>query len=1155
MSFDSFRRRQLHDSRRQGYRLRSTSWKRRFLGLLHMLGEGITWCIEHRPKDRAELRLFVLKAAGWGVGILLLYFAILWMTLPDISDPRSLIASQSTVIVDRNGVELYRLYSEQDRTFIPGDTIPTHMKQATISIEDQRFYDRGCLDLRAIARVVFKLGRAGGGSTITRQLARNALDLKTGNRYNRKVKEFILGCQLENQFTKEELLELYLNWIPFGQNAYGIEQASHVYFNTSADNLTLAQSAILASLPQRPSYFSPYGSHRYTSVSQEAEEAIVAEEIGSADQVDDDDIRIGLLGGMVGTGATTIYMGGRSDQVLRNMEDQEFITESERLSALEEIESVDFQPSRENIRAPHFVLQVRSQIEEMFKGSLDQGMLEQGGLRIETTLDWDLQQIAEEIVESHREDVLLRYAANNIAILSVDPETREILSYVGNMDYDDTENGGKIDMVQAARQPGSSFKPFVYASAFRQGYSPATVLYDVPTKIGDDEPKNFDGTFMGPQTIRYALASSRNIPAAKAFFLGGGENTILALVNDMGAPSPHARREQLNLEREDGFDYGWPLALGAAETPLYEMVQAYSTFAGAGVYKPLLSIRKITDKHGNLLFESEQESRDVLGPRIAYQITSILSDPEARPEEYWRTQLSIPGYETAAKTGTSNKCLERDEDDGKCLLSKPDNAWLIGYTPNLVTGVWVGNANSASMYDKAGGLNTASPLWRDYMVRAHRRLDNTKKTFDVPDGIVRAQISLLSGQLPTECTPVEMRRGEVFLRENAPTLADPACAQLTIDKVTRLLASEGCPKDAQEDGSFLIARSLLPQRWPEWEEGVVEWTKQQMEIWYATENHSGAIIPLPVAPIAECDIALTPGRTDKPELDIIFPSDGGIATYPTFKPRLKYAVGSSVEQIEFYIDEKRVAKRTEEPFLSAIRIPRTVKESGQHSLKVILTDSYFNTITKVVHFRFDEDKTKPAVHIIFPRDGTTIPSGSQITITAEARDTNGAIKYVQFYLDDVLLSTKPSEPYEMNYGLNLDDGSHVIRVVAEDMAKNTASDSSTFTIGHGQAQAFTLEPYILSPSKDIDTLVVGDILDIRINTPAIGVEDVQNLSLVVRHDASSEDHILMEMKSGSLGTYVRPWKAKKPGTYSIFLFSLVGGEEKVWDSRRGLEVR
>jgi len=190
--------------------------------------------------------------------------------------------------------------------------------------------------------------------------------------------------------------------------------------------------------------------------------------------------------------------------------------------------------------------------------------------------------------------------------------------------------------------------------------------------------------------------------------------------------------------------------------------------------------------------------------------------------------------------------MERDEESGDCLLLKPDNAWLIGYTPALVTGVWVGNADSSAMYDKGGGLNTASPIWRDYMIRAHRRLDSPKESFDIPEGIVHPRISLLSGQLPTKCTPIRLRRSDVFLKENPPTKPDPACKQLTIDKVTKLLASESCPADARETGSFLIATSVLPDRWPKWEEGVQEWVTKQMELWYATPDHSGSLLPLPV---------------------------------------------------------------------------------------------------------------------------------------------------------------------------------------------------------------------------------------------------------------------------------------------------------------------
>lgn len=1031
----SFQRRRLHSQNvaRRGRYLSS-------LIVFRWLHHFVRWLFSGR-----SVKLIILRLFGTGCAVLVLYFGCLWFTLPNIDDPQSFLASESTVIYDRNGVELYRLHGEEDRTFIDDANIPDSMKKAIIAIEDQRYYDRGCLDLRALARAVFLLGQAGGGSTITRQLARNALDLQQDNRYHRKVKEVVLACQLESKFSKEQLLALYLNWIPFGQNAYGVEQASQRYFGHSASGLTLAESSVLASLPQRPSYFNPFGRNVHTSVSEAVEEAIIAGRITDASQIDGENIRIGLLGQEVGTGSTLVYVGGRTDQVLKNMQEQELISEAERLNALSELQVMEFQSAREDIRAPHFVLWIRDQVEELLAAG--DGLLEQGGLQVETTLDWELQQIAQDVVEFHKDDIFDRYGAYNIALLSSDVRTGEILAYIGNTDYNDTENGGKIDMVHAPRQPGSSFKPFVYTAAFLKGYSPATPLYDVPTKIGDDEPQNFDGLFTGLTTIRYALGASRNIPAAKAFFLAGGEEPILALVNNLGVPSPHTRRQELSEQRPEGFDYGWPLALGAAETPLYEMVQGYSTLANAGVRKPLLSIRRITDKHGNLLYQADAEEEDVLDPRVAYLITSVMSDETARPEEYWRSQLTVPGYETAAKTGTSNKCLERNEDTGVCELLKPDNAWLMGYTPNLVTGVWVGNADSSALYDKAGGLNTASPIWRDYMIRAQRDWSTKDTEFVVPDGVVRPQVSLLSGELPTSCTPVEYRRSDVFLQENAPTEADPACQQLVIDRVTRLLASDSCPVEARASGSFLMAQSVLPERWPTWEEGVREWTTEQMELWYATENHSGAIIPLPVASVEYCDISLTPGRGEKPELDIIFPSNGGVATHPSFRPRLRYTVGSTVQEVLYTIDGKRIAKVTSEPFDAPLRMPRSVQSTGTHTLRVTLTDEYFNQVTDTVQFRFEADDIPPVVNITYPRVGTVAQEGSTLTMRADARDQNGAIKHVQFYLNDVLLSTKPKEPYELEYTLrNIEPGVHTIRVVAEDMAENTATDEVEFSV-------------------------------------------------------------------------------------------------------------
>ncbi|HAI98177.1 TPA: hypothetical protein DCL30_01370 [Candidatus Peribacteria bacterium] len=1102
------------------------------------------------PQRTGSLRKSLLRIGGAVLLLFFLYTGFLWFTLPDVGDSASLIASQSTVITDRNGEELYRLFSEEDRTYIPSSSIPQSLKDAIVAIEDERFYERGCLDMRAIFRVFFRFGQAGGASTLTRQLARNALDLKKENLFNRKFKEIILGCQLEARYSKEQLLELYLNWIPFGQNAYGIEQASRRYFGVSAKDLTLAQSAILAALPQRPTYFNPYGSHLHTRVEPEVIDKVLSGTITRSNQIADDEVTIGLLGTVVGSGTTALYVGGRTDQVLSDMQDQESITEQQRLQALADIEKIAFKPFRETIRAPHFVLWVRDEMGRMFGGS-EEGVLERGGLRVETTLDWKMQQVAEQVITNHREDILKRFGAQNMALVAADPQTREVLAYVGNVDYSDESNGGKIDMAIAPRQPGSSFKPFVYAAAFRNGFNPATILYDVPTKIGNDEPVDYDGKTMGLMTIRQALGASRNIPAVKAFFLAGQEEPILQLAGDMGAPTPGLKRQEMKLQQPE-FDYGWPLALGAAETPLTEMVQGYSTFAAGGLAAPLVRIRRITDKKGNILFEAKpQEPKAVLDPRIAYQITSVLSDEWARPTDYWKTQLTVPGYQTAAKTGTSNKCLER-KDDGSCKLRKPDNAWVIGYTPNLIAGVWAGNADSSSMYEKADGLTTMSPVWKEFMTGAHRLLKNPQTTFPAPSGIVQPQISLLSGQLPTACTPVELRRADVFLEEAAPTEPDPACMMLRVDKVTHLLASSKCPLSAQGTGSFLQAHSILPDRWPTWEEGVQKWVKVQNDLWYATEDHSGSLLPLPVAPEQECDPALTPGRLTQPTLSILSPSNGGIVGYPAFKIRLAYTVGSSVQEVRYSVDGKSVASSVEPPFDRFLRMPRSVKKEGSHIVTVTLIDRYYNEASDSLSIRFGEDRGLPVVQFSEPVGDIAVKSGDTLTVRAEAEDSDGEIKYVQFYLGQTLLTTKPREPYEFSYVVAVPDGTYQLRAVAEDMAENTAEDSLTVTVGAGgsalKPPAPIGEPQLVSPLED-QTIQKSTPIDLKVQVPRLSTQDYASLKLSVADEQGVED-VLLELTNGE-GLYVRQWQSKRAGTFVIYVRTKNrSGEEREWSERK-----
>ena len=1021
---------------------------------LRVPGQVFRWL--KAKKEELGWKKFLTRGALWAVGLFAAYVALLLLTLPNINDPTQLRADLSTVIVDRNGTELYRLFNEEDRTIVPAEGIPDNMRHAIVAIEDERFYTRGCLDVRALLRAMLSFGHSGGASTLTRQLARNALGLQRQNVISRKLKELILGCQLETKYSKDDLLNMYLNWIPFGQNAYGVEQASKRFFGKSAKDLSIAEAAVLASLPQSPTYYSPYGKHIHTTVTDKVIADIVSGKIKTNNDIRDEDFQIGLLGAKVGTGKTLVYIGGRTDQVLRNMRLQKYITEEEETKALADLQKIEFKKYRENIRAAHFVLWVRDQVEQLL-GSADQkGILEQGGLTIQTTLDWNLQQEAEKAVAKYKDTASKVYEAHNIALVSMDPKTREILAYVGNTDYADEVDDGKVDMAQAPRQPGSSFKPFSYAAAFLQGYSPATPLYDVQTTFGQDIPSNFDGGYWGLVTARQALAGSRNIPAIKAFFLGGGEDAVLDIAAKMGVPTPRNARAKARETNKD-YGYGWPLAIGAAEAPLVEMVSGYASFANQGIAKPVVSIKKITTNKGAILYQSEDKQDDevqAIDPRVAYQITSILSDVSARPTEFWQQALTVPGTQAAAKTGTSNKCLDKDGerksgDSAVCKKRRPSDLWTMGYTPVLATGVWVGNAKSTPLAEKAESLSIAAPIWKAYMTAAVRVMKPTVTTFAAPDGIVQPQISLLSGELPTDCTPVSARSADVFLREHAPSLEDPACVKLLVDKVTGLLASDACPVDAQEEQSFLVPTSVAAMRWPLWEQGVQAWAKKMRALGSgALMSTSGSLkIPLRIAPDTKCDPSLTPGRLVKPTLSITYPQTGDAVPYPAFRPKLSMSVGSTVRELVYTIDGKDIAHENARDIRTPIRVPRSISKDGTHTLTVTLVDQYYNKATAEVSFRFGEDTGAPDVQVIAPAGGTSFKTTDTLTIQANASDREGEVRYVEFYLDETLLSRGAREPYSVSYPLkDIAPGTHTVRAVATDASGKTGEDAVTITI-------------------------------------------------------------------------------------------------------------
>ncbi|MDZ4243728.1 MAG: penicillin-binding protein, partial [Candidatus Doudnabacteria bacterium] len=652
-------------------------------------------------------------------------FAYYSFNLPDPNKLADRIVPESTKIFDRNGKLLYEIRGEAKRTLIKLEDVPDIMKQATIAVEDKNFYNHGGISLTGILRSIivniFSGSLRQGGSTITQQFVRAAV-LSREKTFARKFKEIALSLQLERRYSKDEILRLYLNEIPYGSNAYGIQAASQTFFGKNVQDLELVEAAYLAAMPQAPTYYSPYGLHQED-------------------------------------------LDARADTVLQLMYEQEYITAEQRNRT--QNQKIEFRNIGQGILAPHFVLYIQDLLAQKY-GEVS---LQEGGLKVTTTLDYELQSIAEEIITRQLETNETKYNVHNASLVAIDPRTGQILTMVGSRDYFNEEYDGAVNVALRPRQPGSSFKPYVYATAFQKGMNPATMLFDIVTNFGEfggEEytPQNYDGKERGPVSIRAALQGSLNIPAVKTLILTGVEDSIQT-AESMGITTLKNRSR-----------FGPSLVLGGAEVKLLEHTAAYGVFAAGGVRQEIVSILKVEDKDGKILEEyKESRGKEVLNPQIAYQINNILSDNESRVYIFGRNnRLSLPDRPAAAKTGTTQEYKD---------------AWIVGYVPSLVTGVWMGNNNNSAMTGGASGSLLPAAVWNEFMRRA--LAGKPVEAFTRPEGIIEMQVDSLSGKLPTAYTP--STKTEIFTSFNAPTESD----DIHMPDGTRVLASEKPDDPAWED--------------------------------------------------------------------------------------------------------------------------------------------------------------------------------------------------------------------------------------------------------------------------------------------------------------------------------------------------------------------
>ena len=856
---------------------------------------------------RALLGAFILSLISF-IGL----YAYVAKDLPSVVnlDDRRII--QSTQIYDRTGQELlYEISGNENRTIIPEDQIPDILKQAFIAIEDQEFYKHWGVRPTAITRAAFQnatgRGIGGGGSTITQQFVKNAL-LTSDRSLMRKLREAILAIQIEQKYSKDEILAFYLNEIPFGGNIYGVEAASQSFFGKKPMDLEPYQAAMLAAIIQRPTFYSPYGSNFEK-------------------------------------------LEARQQFVLLKMKEQGYINED--VYNQQKEQKLTIKPFAQNIKAPHFVFYVREKLAEQF----GEEVLEQGGLKVQTTLDWNLQKIAEKVVKEEVEKTRARYDTRNGALGAIDPKNGDILALVGSKDYFNTDEDGNVNVLTTQQSPGSSIKPLVYAQAFTKGYNPDSYLFDLPTNFETTpglppyEPNNFNLQFNGPVSVRRALATSLNIPAVKALYLGGIKDT-LELGGKLGITDYTKNRRS-----------GLAMALGGVELKLLEHFGSFSAFANDGKFNQITPLMKVTKTSGEVLYSWEKDEKQVLDKNVARQITDILADNNARSPVFGFTNnLSIPGVEAAAKTGTSQEFRD---------------ALTVGYTTDLVAGVWVGRNDNKPMRNGADGSVVASPIWNRFMKEA-----------------------IASGRKPGQFTKPEIKRGN---KPMVNTGGFEYNQKFKINKATGKIATDLTPPELIEEREVKTVHSEL--YYVKLDDILGDWPKNpkedpQFENWekpvLAWARSKGYITNIP----DDRDNVYT--DDNKPNIIINSPTKGSSINGNSVPLDIRVTAPQGLKQVDIYLDDVAVLSTESGTITQSIIAP----SGGDKKLTVRAFDIYLNKSETSININIKLDSVSPIVESF----NVSGDASSGFVLSANVTDTQG-VAQVEFYDDtqgQLIILKKPT---------------------------------------------------------------------------------------------------------------------------------------------------
>ncbi|MBN1162653.1 penicillin-binding protein [Patescibacteria group bacterium] len=851
------------------------------------IGRSITKQRENLQKDQKKLRFLSILATVLFVSmvtvflIVLIIFALISRELPNPNQLLERSFELSTRFYDRNGELLFETYGDKNRTLVQLDNISPYVVQATLAVEDSAFYSHKGYSIRGVLRAAKNMIEGKGvqsGSTLTQQVIKNTL-LTPEQTISRKLKEIVLALQLENRYSKNEILQMYLNETPYGGMNYGIYSASKAYFNKEPKDLTIEEAAYLAGLPQSPSYYSQFGSNPEAGIERKNYVLYLMNERGWLDE-----------------SVKRHYL---------NDDEYERVKEA----------PLNFEAAKTPLIAPHFIFYTKQLLSEMF----GEEAVENGGLQVTTTLDLKIHELAQRTVtdEIEKSEELLNVWNGSMIVL--DPKTGYILSMVGSKGYNLSpepencisggtgEKGCKFDpyvnVTTALRQPGSAIKPITYATMLNQGYSAAYPLLDVPTRFPGAAvdkpyiPENYDGIFRGVMPLRKSLGNSLNIPAVKALAIVGIDNMI-DMAEKMGI-STFKDRER----------YGLALTLGGGEVKLLELTGAYSVFTSKGVFHPPTSIIEVKNSKGEIIYKHQSPDIRVLGEDVAFLISDILSDDGARSDAFGLgTLLHIPGYEVAVKTGTTD--------------DKRDN-YAIGFTPSIVAGVWVGNNNNEKMNPYvASGITGATPIWNTFMATYLKEMveNAAEDTFEPPENVNKLEVDKLTGGLPYGDSE---KRYEWFIKDTEPTAISGWYQHLEICKKDGRLANSECRKaDETDEKTYIKIQAELPQ----WQTYVDAWVKEN----YDDDKY----FPPQMESRLEFDGDEVENK-DKVFIEITGFEDGDEVSLE-FRLSAEVSGYYDIAEIRIYMDDNKVAEDSSEPYGYNFELDSS--QMGKHKFKVVVED-------------------------------------------------------------------------------------------------------------------------------------------------------------------------------------------------------------------------